>query len=480
MTFKELGDATHIVAIGTSGNVYSHAAVEELNIRPRAWKDLLSGDSFTRKDILTINDPTDGSARAVERFKEAHEAHKAQQRLARAARDGGARDIRATGSTARILQQVGERREARRREQAAAAAAERLGEAAGGGGGSGGDGGADAGAGGVKRKRERELGRFTSGACSGSLTSTALTPTTANVRQRASAAELRARRWRGIKALGQKGYVRLHTSAGDLDLELDADIAPRCCDNFLALCRRKYYDGTRFHRVIRNFMAQGGDPTGTGRGGDSCWGGAFKCELDSRLRHAGRGVLSMANAGRDTNRSQFFLTFKSAPHLDNKHSVFGRVVGEGSEATLRAIELVPTADADDAPLEPVTIVRAAVLQDPVRAYEEALIARDAEEDAAAAAAAAAAIPATKKARPAGAAGASGSGARSGVGSGVGGGAGSGVGRYLKVKPRTEFGLGAGGGALEAAKPHAGAGISSAPRHKKAVPTKTTFGDFSGW
>ena len=67
-----------------------------------------------------------------------------------------------------------------------------------------------------------------------------------------------------------------------------------------------------------------------------------------------------------------------------------------------------------------------------------------------------------------------------VGSGVGSGAGSGVGRYLKVKPRTEFGLGAGGGALEAAKPHAGAGISSAPRHKKAVPTKTTFGDFSGW
>merc|ERR1712048_178488 len=113
------------------------------------------------------------------------------------------------------------------------------------------------------------------------------------------------------------------------NLELHTDIAPRTCDNFLRLCAKDYYDNTIFHRLIQNFMIQGGDPTGTGKGGASGFekGNAFKDEFDSRLTHQGGGVVSMANSGKNTNKSQFFVTLKSCQHLDNKHSVFGRVVG---------------------------------------------------------------------------------------------------------------------------------------------------------
>jgi peptidyl-prolyl cis-trans isomerase-like protein 2 len=113
-----------------------------------------------------------------------------------------------------------------------------------------------------------------------------------------------------------------------------------------------YYTGTIFHRSIRNFMAQGGDPTGTGTGGESVYGPSFPDELDSRLLHDRRGVLSMANSGKSTNGSQFFILYKSAQHLNYKHSVFGAVVG-GLE-TLSSIEAVQTDD-EDRPLERIEI-----------------------------------------------------------------------------------------------------------------------------
>lgn len=110
-------------------------------------------------------------------------------------------------------------------------------------------------------------------------------------------------------------------------------------------------------------MLQGGDPTGLGTGGESIYGGKFKDELDSRLVHSGRGVLSMANSGPNTNGSQFFIMYKSARHLDFKHSVFGRVVG-GLE-TISALEKVPT-NADDRPLQPITITGATVFTNPFK------------------------------------------------------------------------------------------------------------------
>jgi cyclophilin family peptidyl-prolyl cis-trans isomerase len=120
-----------------------------------------------------------------------------------------------------------------------------------------------------------------------------------------------------------KSYVaRFKTERGDFQAELYADRAPRTVENFVNLARAGFYDGTTFHRVIRGFMAQGGDPTGTGTGGP---GYQFGDEFHPSLRHDGPGVLSMANAGPGTNGSQFFITHGATPHLDDKHSVFGRV-----------------------------------------------------------------------------------------------------------------------------------------------------------
>lgn len=122
-----------------------------------------------------------------------------------------------------------------------------------------------------------------------------------------------------------KRYVAtFHTDKGDFDVELFAKQAPATVNNFVFLAREKFYDGTTFHRVIKDFMAQAGDPTGTGRGGP---GYQFADEPGAlAIRHDVEGILSMANAGRDTNGSQFFITFGATPHLNGKHGVFGRVV----------------------------------------------------------------------------------------------------------------------------------------------------------
>ena len=116
-----------------------------------------------------------------------------------------------------------------------------------------------------------------------------------------------------------------HTSKGDFTAELFAQQAPVTVNNFVFLARDGFYNGTTFHRVIRDFMAQGGDPTGTGTGGP---GYQFNDEPGAlALKHDGPGILSMANAGRNTNGSQFFITFVPTPHLNGKHAVFGRIVG---------------------------------------------------------------------------------------------------------------------------------------------------------
>jgi len=122
--------------------------------------------------------------------------------------------------------------------------------------------------------------------------------------------------------------VLFKTSQGDVLIELYEDEAPNTVANFISLVEKKHYDGLIFHRVIDGFMAQGGDPTGTGSGGP---GYAIPCECyrpDTRKHQ--RGTLSMAHAGKDTGGSQFFLTFVATPHLDGKHTVFGQVV-EGME-----------------------------------------------------------------------------------------------------------------------------------------------------
>jgi cyclophilin family peptidyl-prolyl cis-trans isomerase len=134
--------------------------------------------------------------------------------------------------------------------------------------------------------------------------------------------------------------ARIRTEKGEIVAELFADDAPLTVENFVNLSRAGFYDGTTFHRVIRGFMAQGGDPTGSGRGGP---GYQFGDEFSPRRRHDAAGMLSMANAGPNTNGSQFFITFAPTPHLDGRHSVFGRVV-EGMDVLRSIRERDPTAD----------------------------------------------------------------------------------------------------------------------------------------
>ena len=142
----------------------------------------------------------------------------------------------------------------------------------------------------------------------------------------------------------------LHTTHGPIVLELFDEDAPKTVENFRRLAGEGFYDGTIFHRVIRDFMIQGGDPEGTGRGGP---GYTFEDEFNQHKVE--RGAVAMANAGPDTNGSQFFLvTARQAPWLDGKHTVFGRVA-EGMEV-VDAIEAVPTG-AQDRPTEEIRIER---------------------------------------------------------------------------------------------------------------------------
>jgi cyclophilin family peptidyl-prolyl cis-trans isomerase len=141
-------------------------------------------------------------------------------------------------------------------------------------------------------------------------------------------------RWEKAPEMGidpkKKYTATLSTDKGDIVLELFADKTPRTVNNFVFLANQGYYDGTIFHRVIADFMIQGGDPTGTGTGGP---GYRFADEFHPSLKHNKPGIFSMANAGPGTNGSQFFITHVPTPWLDGKHSVFGQVI-EGMDVLL--------------------------------------------------------------------------------------------------------------------------------------------------
>jgi len=123
----------------------------------------------------------------------------------------------------------------------------------------------------------------------------------------------------------KKPIVCIETNQGTIEVQLDPSVAPKTCENFLTLVKKHYYDGIVFHRVIKGFMLQCGDPTGTGRGGESCWGKPFKDEVRADVAFDKKGILAMANAGPNTNGSQFFITTAKTPWLNMNHSIFGEV-----------------------------------------------------------------------------------------------------------------------------------------------------------
>ena len=146
------------------------------------------------------------------------------------------------------------------------------------------------------------------------------------------------------------------TNMGNFEVALATDLAPNTCKNFIDLANKGFYNGVIFHRVIDNFMIQGGDPTGTGMGGP---GYKIKDEFGEGLKHDDEGVLSMANAGPNTGGSQFFITLAPTPWLDGHHAIFGRIV-EGMDR-VRLIGVVPT-DFRDRPIEPVVMEKVEVVK----------------------------------------------------------------------------------------------------------------------
>ncbi|MDP2913763.1 MAG: peptidylprolyl isomerase [Candidatus Omnitrophota bacterium] len=123
-----------------------------------------------------------------------------------------------------------------------------------------------------------------------------------------------------------KRIVVLNTNQGNIEVELMPEAAPKACENFVKLAEKGYYNGTIFHRVIKGFMIQGGDPMGTGRGGQSIWGRPFEDETSPGIQFDNIGILAMANSGPNTNGSQFFITTVKTPWLNMRHTIFGKVV----------------------------------------------------------------------------------------------------------------------------------------------------------
>uniref|UniRef100_A0A8C4WY59 RING-type E3 ubiquitin-protein ligase PPIL2 n=1 Tax=Eptatretus burgeri TaxID=7764 RepID=A0A8C4WY59_EPTBU len=303
---------SHIMAIKTTGNVFCFEAIERLNTKSKNYCDLLTDEPFTKLDIITLQDPRNLDKFNISSFHHVINNLKVPDEDEKA-RSDPAYHLRSMNSeTQEILQEL--YREYKGDELLAS----------------------------TMKQPERKVtdkfnaAHYSTGSVASGFTSTTMEPETEH---EAGMVELNIEK--------KKGYVRLHTTKGDLNLELHCDMVPKTCENFILLCQRGYYDNTIFHRSIRNFMIQGGDPTGTGKGGDSAWARPFKDEFKPNLTHTGRGVLSMANSGPNCNKSQFFITFRSCKHLDRKHTVFGRVVG-GLE-TLTAMEYIDADPKTDRP-----------------------------------------------------------------------------------------------------------------------------------
>uniref|UniRef100_A0A8C4J296 Peptidylprolyl isomerase like 2 n=1 Tax=Dromaius novaehollandiae TaxID=8790 RepID=A0A8C4J296_DRONO len=333
--FTVFTNNSHIVAIKTTGNVFAYEAVEQLNIKPKSYKDLLTDEPFTRQDIVTLQDPTNLDKFNISNFFHVKSNLKIIDPEEEKAKLDPSYYLKNTNTETRetLLELYKEFK------------------------------GDDILAATMKAPEKKKVDKlnaahYSTGAVSASFTSTAMVPETTH---EAAAIEEDVVRYKYVK---KKGYVRLHTNKGDLNLELHCDMTPRTCENFIKLCKKNYYDGTIFHRSIRNFVVMMSSKYLYR--GESYWGKPFKDEFKPNLSHTGRGVLSMANSGPNTNKSQFFITFRSCAYLDKKHTVFGRVVG-GFE-TLTAMENVESDPKTDRPKEEIRIQSTTVFVDP---YEEA-------------------------------------------------------------------------------------------------------------
>ncbi|CBX98810.1 Peptidyl-prolyl cis-trans isomerase cyp8 [Plenodomus lingam] len=353
VTYKVFTDNTHIVALRKSGNVFAWDTVERLNIKAKNWRDLVSDDEFTRKDIITLQDPQNIESRDFGSYKHVKEGDTVMP----GAESGVNKE--ALGNAAKILkakEAVAKARAERQAKAQGSTASKALTTAP--------KNGAPAATGTEVKKPAYNAAVYTSGKAAASFTSTGVTPHTSGERALLSDEDYMLR----PKRIKHKGYARISTSLGDLNIELLPEYAPRAVWNFVKLAQKGYYKNTIFHRNIKGFMIQGGDPTGTGRGGQSIWGKPFNDEFEGPERHKTRGILSMANKGKNTNTSQFFISYRALPHLDRKHTIFARVVG-GLDTTLTTMEAAPVGE-KDRPVDDIVLQDVVVFVDPFEEWQK--------------------------------------------------------------------------------------------------------------
>lgn len=354
VTFKVFTDNTHIVALKRSGNVFAWDTVERLNIKAKNWRDLVSDDEFTRKDIITLQDPQNIDSRNFGAYKHVQEGETvmpgSESSVNKEALGNAAKILKAKEAVARARAERQAKAQGVQSSRTAATVSKSSTAAS-----------ATAAA---PKKPAYNAAVYTSGKAAASFTSTGVTPHTSGERALLSDEDYMLK----PKRVKQKGYARMSTSLGDLNLELLPEHAPKAVWNFVKLAQKGYYKNTIFHRNIKGFMIQGGDPSGTGRGGQSVWGKPFEDEFEGPNLHNTRGILSMANKGKNTNTSQFFITYRAVPHLDRKHTIFARVVG-GLDTTLRSMELAETGEKDK-PVDDIEIYDVVVFVDPFEEWQK--------------------------------------------------------------------------------------------------------------
>lgn len=349
--YKLFNQNSKIVANKKSGHVYSYEAYQQLNLKPNNLRDLLTDEPFEKSDIVTIQDPDT----ANEKWKVTNFHHiKNKLKIDDEASEGNIRNVGASSILKASLEEY------KSKSKTIVETFNRI----------------------VGQTNEVEdaktkLNSINSATHSDGVLSSSVTSTCMPIANVQNPALLSYEQILYPK-VKKKGYVELVTNFGSINLELFCDRTPKTCHNFLLLVSRGYYDGTIFHRLIKNFILQGGDPTGTGSGGQSAWNAPFKDECHADLKHVGRGVLAMANSGPSSNKSQFYITLRGTwDHLDGKHTVFGRVVG--GDETLSKIESVEV-DKKDVPKKEIKILRAVTYLDPFEEIETALEESRKEED----------------------------------------------------------------------------------------------------
>lgn len=340
--YKVFNENSHIVAIKSTGNVFSYEAIEELNLKPKNFKDLLNSEPFIRKDIITLQDPSKLEKFNISKFYHIINNVKVLDKDEETAKKDPMYKLQKpnleTESTLKELRKVyKDPTESYLKGKSVS-----------------------------QDEKDKYLAHYSTGEMSGAFTSTSQDREIIN---QAAFLDDDVVRYDRVKKLDKKGYVRLTTTKGNLNLELHCEMVQKTCENFIKLCQKGYYSGTIFHRLIKHFMVQGGDPTGTGKGGESAFGNSFKDEFKPNLSHSKEGILSMANSGKNTNGSQFFITLRSCQHLDNKHTIFGRIVG-GIDI-LRLIESVETDD-EDRPKEDIKILNTDIFNNPFEEVDEQL------------------------------------------------------------------------------------------------------------